>query len=205
MEGIQDQVADVEFTVETSASADEIYRATQRAALAAQVKKWDNPQKLKELGRKWVDDKQEAVYYAIFVGTLGGSEFARIAVGWYGNGKGERRVGLSVVGYKTLQSRILYFIPAGPKRIPALKSLQRFSEALRVELAAAQVSMPAIHRSVSPAPQPKIEAAPTEPKLARGWYPDPLGRHQSRWWDGRRWTETVGDNGVLQQDPEPMN
>lgn len=31
---------------------------------------------------------------------------------------------------------------------------------------------------------------------AAGWYPDPVGRHQVRWWDGARWTERVADDGV---------
>jgi hypothetical protein len=31
---------------------------------------------------------------------------------------------------------------------------------------------------------------------AAGWYPDPVGCHQVRWWDGARWTERVADNGV---------
>jgi uncharacterized protein YxjI len=28
-----------------------------------------------------------------------------------------------------------------------------------------------------------------------GWYPDPAGRHESRWWDGSRWTEHVASHG----------
>lgn len=35
------------------------------------------------------------------------------------------------------------------------------------------------------------------------WYPDPLGRHQYRWYDGTNWTDTVSDNGV--QSADPMN
>ncbi len=34
-----------------------------------------------------------------------------------------------------------------------------------------------------------------------GWRPDPLGRHQLRYWDGARWTEHVGDSGVVGVDP----
>lgn len=29
-----------------------------------------------------------------------------------------------------------------------------------------------------------------------GWQPDPTGRHTHRYWDGAKWTENVGDNGV---------
>jgi uncharacterized protein YxjI len=28
-----------------------------------------------------------------------------------------------------------------------------------------------------------------------GWYPDPFGRHETRWWDGRQWTEHVASHG----------
>ena len=34
-----------------------------------------------------------------------------------------------------------------------------------------------------------------------GWYPDPAGRHQHRYWKGRRWTDQVADNGVVTSDP----
>jgi hypothetical protein len=27
--------------------------------------------------------------------------------------------------------------------------------------------------------------------LAPGWYPDPIGRAQTRWFDGQRWTDAV--------------
>jgi hypothetical protein len=30
---------------------------------------------------------------------------------------------------------------------------------------------------------------------APGWYPDPYRRHQTRYWDGGRWTEHVSDGG----------
>jgi uncharacterized RDD family membrane protein YckC len=33
------------------------------------------------------------------------------------------------------------------------------------------------------------------------WAPDPLGRHQYRYWDGEQWTEHVADNGKNAVDP----
>jgi hypothetical protein len=33
------------------------------------------------------------------------------------------------------------------------------------------------------------------------WHPDPLGRHEHRYWDGTRWTEHVADGGRSGHDP----
>jgi hypothetical protein len=32
------------------------------------------------------------------------------------------------------------------------------------------------------------------------WLPDPMARHEFRWWDGARWTEHVSDRGVPSQE-----
>jgi uncharacterized protein YxjI len=34
-----------------------------------------------------------------------------------------------------------------------------------------------------------------------GWYPDPFGRHETRWWDGNQWTEHVASHGRQAVDP----
>ncbi|CAN5279525.1 hypothetical protein BH18ACT4_BH18ACT4_09660 [soil metagenome] len=36
---------------------------------------------------------------------------------------------------------------------------------------------------------------------AAGWYPDPTGRHQYRYWSGSSWTDNVSDGGVASTDP----
>jgi uncharacterized protein YxjI len=36
---------------------------------------------------------------------------------------------------------------------------------------------------------------------APGWYPDPYGRHETRWFDGRQWTEHVASHGRQGVDP----
>jgi hypothetical protein len=38
---------------------------------------------------------------------------------------------------------------------------------------------------------------------AAGWYPDPSGRHQFRFWSGYAWTEHVSDAGTASVDPLP--
>jgi hypothetical protein len=49
----------------------------------------------------------------------------------------------------------------------------------------------------------KIEARPAE----AGWHPDPLGRFDSRFWDGARWTQHVGrveGDGTRRQLEDPV-
>lgn len=54
-------------------------------------------------------------------------------------------------------------------------------------------------------------AAPSAPSPAfppvalRGWYPDPAGCHEFRFWDGLRWTPGVADHGFVREDPLPDN
>lgn len=38
--------------------------------------------------------------------------------------------------------------------------------------------------------------AVSAPALPPSWAPDPSGRHQYRWWDGRSWTSSVLTRGV---------
>lgn len=44
-------------------------------------------------------------------------------------------------------------------------------------------------------------AVPAPPPLF-GWYPDPTGRHEQRYWDGRQWSNRVADDSVRSDDPE---
>jgi len=42
--------------------------------------------------------------------------------------------------------------------------------------------------------------APDPRTTAGGWYADPTGRHQYRYWDGFAWTSSVSDNGIRSDD-----
>ena len=44
-------------------------------------------------------------------------------------------------------------------------------------------------------------SAGPRPEVAAGWFADPGGRHDHRYWDGSRWTEHVSDHGVAGVDP----
>ena len=50
----------------------------------------------------------------------------------------------------------------------------------------------------TPAPAPA--AAPT-PSVPAGWYADPAGRFELRYWDGTAWTEHVSRGGQQYTDP----
>ncbi|HNG24678.1 MAG TPA: DUF2510 domain-containing protein, partial [Microthrixaceae bacterium] len=39
----------------------------------------------------------------------------------------------------------------------------------------------------------------------QGWFPDPAGRHQLRWWNGRAWAAAVADDGVQSFDPDGLS
>jgi hypothetical protein len=58
-----------------------------------------------------------------------------------------------------------------------------------------------------PGTDPASSSAPRYPAQERrdlpmfGWYPDPSGRHEQRYWDGTRWTDQVSDEGRQSVDP----
>jgi Protein of unknown function (DUF2510) len=60
-----------------------------------------------------------------------------------------------------------------------------------------------------PEPEPVAAAAPAAPAAAAasvpttpaGWYPDPSGRYEMRYWDGDKWTEHVSRQGQTYTDP----
>ena len=44
-------------------------------------------------------------------------------------------------------------------------------------------------------------AQPATPSVPAGWYHDPAGRYELRYWDGSAWTEHVSRNGQQYTDP----
>ncbi len=48
-----------------------------------------------------------------------------------------------------------------------------------------------------------LKASPAAPALTipPGWKPDVTGRHESRYWDGQKWSDAVADAGVQSVDP----
>jgi hypothetical protein len=55
-------------------------------------------------------------------------------------------------------------------------------------------------------PKSKLALVETRP-VAAGWFPDPLGRTTSRWFDGSQWTQHVGridSDGTRVQFEDPV-
>ena len=42
---------------------------------------------------------------------------------------------------------------------------------------------------------------PPAPLLDEGWYSDPTGRYEARYWDGQKWTKHVSHYGATGTDP----
>lgn len=55
-----------------------------------------------------------------------------------------------------------------------------------------------------PSPSPEPQRAPAPPTLPPpGWYQDPSGRYDTRWWNGRSWAPDVQLRGIRLSDPPP--
>ena len=42
---------------------------------------------------------------------------------------------------------------------------------------------------------------PPPPLLDQGWYADPTGRYEARFWDGKKWTGHISHYGATGKDP----
>ncbi|HLI15639.1 MAG TPA: DUF2510 domain-containing protein [Acidimicrobiales bacterium] len=60
-------------------------------------------------------------------------------------------------------------------------------------------------RKLAPSPMPAATWAVPVDEAGRtalfGWYPDPSGRHELRYFDGRVWSDQVADRGAVATDP----
>lgn len=67
---------------------------------------------------------------------------------------------------------------------------------------AAKINALASAAGPAPAPvAPSSSTPPPPPGTPAGWIPDPVGRHELRYFDGGRWTEHVSDGGAQSVDP----
>jgi Protein of unknown function (DUF2510) len=66
------------------------------------------------------------------------------------------------------------------------------------ETAPASEPEPSYTAAAASAPAAAAASVPTTPA---GWYPDPSGRYEMRYWDGDKWTEHVSRQGQTYTDP----
>lgn len=56
-------------------------------------------------------------------------------------------------------------------------------------------------QTFEPQPAAVSAPAPVTPTVPAGWYADPAGRYELRYWDGSQWTEHVARGGAQYTDP----
>ena len=88
-------------------------------------------------------------------------------------------------------------VAASPAAEPLAATAPATSDTVPVaDTAAAPTADPAPVAAAAPAPAPAASDA-----VPAGWYPDPSGRFELRYWDGSRWTEHVSRAGQQYTDP----
>jgi hypothetical protein len=88
--------------------------------------------------------------------------------------------------------------PAGWAAAPDEQTTETPVEEASIAELAAQVSEP----EPEPVAEPVAESAPAvESAVPAGWYADPSGRFELRYWDGTAWTEHVSRAGQQFTDP----
>lgn len=101
-----------------------------------------------------------------------------------------------------MRSRILEGITEGPSRSwSGPDAMAELDSADRAQPVAAPLSGTVAMKAT---PQIEINRERTmseQGTVAPGWYADPSGRHESRWWDGFRWRDAVANQGVRGDDP----
>ena len=86
-------------------------------------------------------------------------------------------------------------VAASPAAEPSVASEPAMSDTAPVaDTAAAPAADPAPVATAAPAPA-------SDDAVPAGWYPDPSGRFELRYWDGSRWTEHVSRAGQQYTDP----
>ncbi|MEL0283547.1 MAG: DUF2510 domain-containing protein, partial [Ilumatobacter sp.] len=63
------------------------------------------------------------------------------------------------------------------------------------------VVSPSVAPSAPANPEPATTSTAATPAVPSGWYADPSGRFELRYWDGDQWTEHVSRGGQQSTDP----
>jgi len=85
-----------------------------------------------------------------------------------------------------------------PAAVPSGAAMRTPSGPARPSRPQPKVVMQQLHASP---PVTAPHSGERKPSAPPGWKADPAGRHQFRYWDGFRWTDSVADSGSRSTDP----
>jgi len=99
---------------------------------------------------------------------------------------------------------VVQIVPAGSSIVAYLSRPATAGGLADSTTVAAATATAAVAASPAADPAPVAAAAPApaaDDAVPAGWYPDPSGRFELRYWDGSRWTEHVSRAGQQYTDP----
>ena len=90
---------------------------------------------------------------------------------------------------------------AGAASAPAASNATLSPEPASASPAPEAVVSPSVAPSAPTNPEPATTSTAAVPAVPSGWYADPSGRFELRYWDGDQWTEHVSRGGQQSTDP----
>lgn len=92
------------------------------------------------------------------------------------------------------------YATAGRNQAAQTQQMAMQAEQLRIAQMQAAEAQAAAGLAQQQAAQQAQQVAATAMDAAQ-WHPDPLGRHEMRYWNGTAWTDNISDEGVAGTDP----
>ncbi len=100
----------------------------------------------------------------------------------------------------TQQNTAAIYSTSGHSHAAQTQQMAMQQEQLRIAQMQAAEAQAAAALAQQEASQRAGQIAATAMDAAQ-WHPDPLERHELRYWDGSDWTDSVSDEGVVSSDP----
>lgn len=100
----------------------------------------------------------------------------------------------------TQQNTAAIYATSGHSHAAQTQQMAMQQEQLRIAQMQAAEAQAAAALAQREAAQRAGQIAATAMDAAQ-WHPDPMERHELRYWDGSDWTDSVSDNGVVAADP----
>ena len=100
----------------------------------------------------------------------------------------------------TQQNTAAIYATAGHSHAAQTQQMAMQQEQLRIAQMQAAEAQAAAALAQQEAAQRAGQIAATAMDAAQ-WHPDPMERHELRYWNGSEWTDSVSDDGVVTSDP----